>query len=135
MSFRFLILPAVYLLNQLKYPQKFALLSCIFLLPLGVAFSSLLSEVEGRINFAQKERQGVEYLQSISIFKEAIIQSFYITKVEKINSAWKDLENSDARWGDVLSTQFPFQTLQREWQAWQELGAVSYTHLTLPTKA
>lgn len=135
MSFRFVIQPAVYLLNRLKYPQKFALLSCIFLLPLGIAFSSLLSEVEERINFAQKERQGVKYLQSISAFKEAIIQSFYVSKTERIKLAWRGLENSDDQWGDTLSTQFPFSTLRREWQAWQELGGstqVLWEQVNLP---
>lgn len=54
-------LPAVAFLNRLRYPQKFLLVSCCFIIPLVMSLYLLISELNSQIRFAEKERLGVEY--------------------------------------------------------------------------
>jgi PAS domain S-box-containing protein len=58
--------PAITLMNQLKYPQKFFLISVLFVLPLALVMNFLLSEINSRVEFAQKELYGTTYLRPIS---------------------------------------------------------------------
>jgi sigma-B regulation protein RsbU (phosphoserine phosphatase) len=58
--------PAIALMNQLKYPQKFFLISLLFVLPLALVMNFLLSEINSRVEFAQKELYGTTYLRPIS---------------------------------------------------------------------
>jgi len=60
-----LIKPAIAVMNRLKYPQKFALISCLFILPLGLAMYLLISEIQSRIDFANKEKLGTLYLRPL----------------------------------------------------------------------
>jgi signal transduction histidine kinase/CheY-like chemotaxis protein len=57
-----LLAPAVVVMNRLTYPQKFALISLLFLLPLAFVMNLLVSELNARIAFSAKERLGVRYL-------------------------------------------------------------------------
>ena len=54
--------PAITLLNTLKYLQKFLLIGLIFVLPLVVVMYLLITEVNLKVTFAQKERKGIEYI-------------------------------------------------------------------------
>ena len=58
--------PAIALMNRLKYPQKFFLISLLFVLPLALVMNFLLSEINSRVEFAQKEIYGNAYLRPIS---------------------------------------------------------------------
>jgi len=60
-----LFAPAIALMNRLKYPQKFALISLLFAIPLALLFILYLSEVNSRIAFAQKEIDGNAYLRPL----------------------------------------------------------------------
>jgi signal transduction histidine kinase/AmiR/NasT family two-component response regulator/HPt (histidine-containing phosphotransfer) domain-containing protein len=60
-----LVAPAVALMNRLRYPQKFVLISLLFALPLGLLMTFWLGEIEDRIAFARKERAGVEYVAAL----------------------------------------------------------------------
>ncbi|MFZ4556985.1 MAG: diguanylate cyclase, partial [Pseudanabaena sp.] len=58
--------PAIALMNRLRYPQKFFLISLLFVLPLALVMNFLLSEISSRVEFAQKEIYGNIYLRPIS---------------------------------------------------------------------
>ncbi|MBD2188639.1 PP2C family protein-serine/threonine phosphatase [Pseudanabaena mucicola] len=58
--------PAIALMNRLKYPQKFFLISLLFVLPLALVMNFLISELDSRIEFTQKESYGNAYLKSIN---------------------------------------------------------------------
>jgi signal transduction histidine kinase/DNA-binding response OmpR family regulator len=60
-----LVAPAVALMNRLRYPQKFMLISLLFALPLGLMMVFWLAEIEDRLAFARKERAGVEYVVAL----------------------------------------------------------------------
>ena len=53
-----LFAPAIAVMNRLKYPRKFALISLLFILPLALVMYFLMSEMNNRIDFAQKEILG-----------------------------------------------------------------------------
>ncbi|TYQ31253.1 SpoIIE family protein phosphatase [Pseudanabaena sp. UWO310] len=58
--------PAIVLMNRLKYPQKFFLISLLFVLPLALVMNLLMSELNSRVEFTQKEIYGNAYLRPIS---------------------------------------------------------------------
>ncbi|HUS13983.1 MAG TPA: PAS domain S-box protein, partial [Chloroflexia bacterium] len=57
--------PVVGLMHRLKYPQKFALISLVFVLPLAVVLFQLISQINREIALAQRERQGTAYLRPL----------------------------------------------------------------------
>ena len=64
---RLLLAPAVAVMNRLTYPRKFALISLLLALQLGLVMYLLTSEMNDRIEFAQKEIQGDQYLRPCGI--------------------------------------------------------------------
>lgn len=58
--------PAIALMNRLKYPQKFFLISLLFVLPLALVMGLLITEIDSRIDFTQKEIYGTKYLRPIN---------------------------------------------------------------------
>jgi PAS domain-containing protein len=55
--------PALALMARLKYPQRFGLITVLFLLPLGIALFMLVSRINHDIDFAQREIQGTAYMR------------------------------------------------------------------------
>lgn len=56
--------PAAVLMSRLKFPQRFSLITVLFLLPLSIALAMLMSRIGSDINFTRNELQGTEYLRS-----------------------------------------------------------------------
>jgi signal transduction histidine kinase/FixJ family two-component response regulator len=67
-----LVAPAVALMNRLRYPQKFVLISLLFAIPLGLMMAFWLGEIEDRLAFARKERAGVEYVVALRALLEPL---------------------------------------------------------------
>jgi PAS domain S-box-containing protein len=65
-----LLRPAIALMNRLRYPQKFLLISLLFILPLALVMTLLIAEVNTKADFAQKEMQGSEYLRAVRTLLE-----------------------------------------------------------------
>ena len=57
--------PAVLVLNRLRYPQKFLLITALFALPLGVVMSFFMSVVQHDIEFSEHEKVGVDYIRPL----------------------------------------------------------------------
>lgn len=60
-----LFTPAIALMSRLKYPQKFALISLCFALPLAVVIWQFTVEIDSRTAFTRKELQGTTYLRPL----------------------------------------------------------------------
>jgi signal transduction histidine kinase/ActR/RegA family two-component response regulator len=60
-----LLAPGVGLMNRLRYPQKFVLISCLFALPLVLLSYLWLDEMADRLTFARRERAGLEYIVAL----------------------------------------------------------------------
>ena len=68
-----LLNPAITLMNRLRYPQKFLLISILFIMPLALVIALLIAEVNARADFAEKERAGDAYLRSVRhLFDDAL---------------------------------------------------------------
>ena len=116
-----LLKPAVGLINRLHYPQKFVLISVCFLLPLGLAIFLLLSEIQGQIQFAQLEKQGLAYLEPLQQLQQTIL-------IEPLTSPGdmdgrtalssqegvlrENLSQAQSQWGEKLNTEIPYLSLQ-----------------------
>jgi serine phosphatase RsbU (regulator of sigma subunit) len=55
--------PATDFMDRLKYPQKFALISFLFIAPMGLMMVLLFSQFQEQVTVSQRERQGIEYLK------------------------------------------------------------------------
>jgi signal transduction histidine kinase/CheY-like chemotaxis protein len=60
-----LFAPAVLILNRLRYPQKFLLITALFALPLGVVMFFFMSVVQHDIEFSEHEKMGVDYIRPL----------------------------------------------------------------------
>src|SRR5215204_3620033 len=60
-----LLSPAIALMNRLRYPQKFLLISLLFIVPLALVLALLIAEVNLKADFAQKEVAGTAYLRGV----------------------------------------------------------------------
>ncbi len=57
--------PAVALMNRLRYPQKFVLISFLFIIPIGLMMYLWLTELGSRLAFTAEERIGLEYVVAL----------------------------------------------------------------------
>jgi len=70
-----LLSPAIAVMNRLKYPQKFALISLLFALPLALVMYFFVSEINDRIEFSRKEIEGDRYLRPLRGLLEQVVHS------------------------------------------------------------
>lgn len=124
--------PAIGLMNGLKYPQKFGLISLLFILPLALVMVLLVSEIDSRVEFAQKELYGDQYLRSLRPLIEHVPQSQLVAyrylsgnsqaKAElldrqaQIDRDFTALSGVEQSLGAALNTGDQFKILQGHWQ-------------------
>src|SRR5436189_2412184 len=70
-----LLTPAVALMNRLKYPRKFALITLLFLAPLAWVAKEFVGSVNAGIEVAQKEIDGDAYLRPLRGLMEHVPQA------------------------------------------------------------
>lgn len=133
--------PAIALMNRLKYPQKFFLISLLFVLPLALVMNLLLSELDSRIAFTQKELYGNAYLRPISQLwkyipqRELILQRQFHKNAQKsekalqtqtqelldlenkIDQSYATLSNVDKKLGRLVQTGDKLSNLNFRWQS------------------
>lgn len=130
-KFTQLFKPAMYLMNQLKYPQKFALISCIFIIPLSLVMYLLLSEVQDRVNFAHKEMLGNSYLRPLHRLSQHLPEyellsdrnhdstkrsQELIQLQTRIDQDFASIQNVDQELGHLLLSTERFQALADSWK-------------------
>ncbi len=124
--------PAVLLLNRLRFPQKFALISLLFALPLGLVIYFLCSNINEQVRVARLEIDGVEYLTPLQQLGEQLPQAMSLahawlekqsfaaehlpTREAEINRTMDKLAEIDARLGARLNTTQRFRVLQAAWE-------------------
>ena len=130
--------PAVYLMNNLRYPRKFALISVIFLVPLALVSFFFVTEVKSSIDIAQKEKDGNAYLRPLRKLLEDMpqqavaVQGYSIgdkskkdaitARQARIEANFSQLAGVDARLGGRLDTRARYNTLLQRWQTAKELA-------------
>src|SRR5688572_7529849 len=112
--------PAIALMNRLRYPQKFLLISLLFIVPLALVIVLLIAEVNTKADFAQKELQGTEYLRATrrlledALHEQAIAHAYMngdLTLAAELQRAQAQIDSDiaalgvlDSRLGAVLKT-------------------------------
>ncbi|MBE9226176.1 SpoIIE family protein phosphatase [Phormidium sp. LEGE 05292] len=130
--------PAIDLMNQLKYPQKFTLITMLLALPLSLMMCLFLLETNIRIDFTQKQTYGIKYLQPLRELREAIFESYLIEQELKYNfdseiyqnklknanqrtgEIFQKLINKDRQWKNVLLTTTKLNEVKSTWEQLQE---------------
>ncbi len=125
--------PAIALMNRLKYPQKFLLISCIFILPLSVLVYLLLSDTQGWIIFTKKEVLGNAYLRPqrqlwLDIQRLKMLsyrdsdrhQPEILQMKSQVNKSFRALEDIDQKMGTNFLTTNKFKVLKQSWLNIQE---------------
>lgn len=119
-------------MNRLSYPQKFTLIGFLFAMPLTLVMYLLISEINSRVDFAQKEIYGNEYLRPLRQLRENIpkLQQLnyqdlnpYLRRPElsvnleaKIEENFQSLANADRQLGQTLVSTDNFNKLYQNWQ-------------------
>jgi serine phosphatase RsbU (regulator of sigma subunit) len=120
------------LMNRLNYPQKFTLIGFLFAMPLTLVMYLLISEINSRVDFTQKQIYGNEYLRPLRQLRE------YIPKLQlldyqplntnlgqpqiraeleaKIDAKFQNQETTDNRLGNILNATEDFNKIYRTWQ-------------------
>ncbi|MEG3847315.1 SpoIIE family protein phosphatase [Microcoleus sp. herbarium19] len=122
-------------MNRLSYPQKFTSIGFLFALPLTLVMYLLISEINSRVDFAQKEIYGNQYLRPLRQLRE------YIPKLQllddrglnhnlsnsdiradleaKIDANFQSLANTDRQLGQILLTSDRFNIIYQTWENFQ----------------
>jgi PAS domain S-box-containing protein len=127
--------PAITLMNLLKFPQKMAVMACIFSLPLAVFLYLLITELNTGIHLAEKEQQGVAFTQSIVKLLKDLQQhrgmsnallsgdDSFKEHIKLISADIKEdirsIDVADDRFGASLDTTDKWQKLKRQWHQLQ----------------
>ena len=122
-----MIQPSIALMNRLSYPQKFVLISLLFILPLGLVMSLLIGEIDSRVNFATQELHGIEYLRPLRQLLAAVPVARATagdSELEQHRAAQRqidaiilDVARVEARYGDRFGTSRRYASLLVDWQA------------------
>src|SRR4051794_22933056 len=127
-----LLSPAITLMNRLRYPQKFLLISLLFIVPLALVMALLIAEVNTTADFAQKEQAGTEYLRGVrSLLEDALHEqatahaymngdaalAAELTRAQaQIDDDLAALGMLDSRLGASLRTTESFNALSTHWR-------------------
>src|SRR5512139_1347303 len=107
---RVLLAPGVALMNRLRYPQKFTLVSLVFAIPLGLIMYLWLAEVGARLAFARKERAGVEYVVAL---QQLLAPLAFASPAPAVDEAVQRVDAVDARLGPQLQVTEAWHALRR----------------------
>ncbi|WP_333324933.1 PP2C family protein-serine/threonine phosphatase [Microcoleus sp. LAD1_D3] len=119
-------------MNRLSYPQKFTLIGFLFAMPLTLVMYLLISEINSRVDFAQKEIYGNQYLRPLRQLREYLPKlqllnyqglnpnlsnSDIRAKLEtKIDANFQSLANTDRHLGQILVSSEEFNNIYQTWQ-------------------
>lgn len=130
--------PAINLMNQLKYPQKFTLITMLLALPLCIIMYLFLFETNIRISFTQKQTYGIEYLKPLRELRGGIFESYLVEQDLKYNfnseihhnkrreanqrteEIFQNLIDKDRQWGKVLPSTTKVNEVKSTWEQLQE---------------
>lgn len=137
--------PASFLMNRLRYPYRFTLISLLFVIPLALTLFILLDQMNQNSLAIQKELSGTQYLRTLRTLLEhlpqtdLIAQQYYIAKSVSNNgdtgllNKWlaqqaqlekdfKELARIQELLGSQLNTASQFNELNNSWQTLKSKG-------------
>jgi len=118
--------------SRIEQPQKFVLISLLFILPFAVVIYYGYSDTEERINFVRKEKMGVEYIQALkSVLQNAQqdrgMSNAYLSgdasfeeKLKKIHRQMRNdikvVDEIENKYGETLKTTEKWNKIKEKWQ-------------------
>jgi signal transduction histidine kinase/DNA-binding response OmpR family regulator len=131
-----LLTPARAVLDRLKYPQKFALISVLFITPLAVVMYLLITEINERSEFARKEMKGNQYLRPLRALQDDVgdcrflarsfaegaitVRPDLVHKQTEIDEDFLALDQLEQEHGASLNTARKLATLKENWRFLKE---------------
>src|SRR3989338_11224245 len=128
-------IPALTILNRLRYIKKFLLIGLIFVIPLGVVMYYFISEINHKIAFTAKEIEGTEvitvaiglldhsiqYAGLLSVYyeKDASFEQRLGNLEAYLQKDIQELDTIDKRSGVLLDSRGLWQELKSAWQKMQ----------------
>lgn len=122
-------------MNRLSYPQKFTSIGFLFAMPLTLVMYLLISEINSRVDFAQKEIYGNQYLRPLRQLREYIPQlqllndrglnpklsnpNFRVNLEAKIDANFQSRANTYRQLGKNLLARDQLNDLYKYWQKFQ----------------
>ncbi|MEB1805897.1 MAG: methyl-accepting chemotaxis protein [Bacillaceae bacterium] len=94
----------IHLMNKLSYIKKFSLILLLFLVPLLVVLYVLIDDANDRVSFAEKEREGIEYISELSQFVQLVQQhrGLSVTYLQGGTHVKEDLGQRQESIGDLI---------------------------------
>src|SRR5215218_8101324 len=130
--------PAVGLMNRLKYPQKFILITLLFAVPLGMQLFMLIRDQNQQIDNTHLELYGTAYLRPLHrllgdvlqdrLFQQQLLNGMsarradLVTNQAKINDDFRDVIALDGQYGQILQVSDKMTALKKSWDALEELA-------------
>ena len=125
------------LMNRLKYPQKFALITFLFLLPMWLMMYFFFSAVSVQVQFAEKELIGTTYLRPLRVLMEDALHARILAQGPddaehrtdmarvrtRLSQDMEALAELDRKWGKKLDTGNRVLMLQDAWNKPQQGSA------------
>jgi sigma-B regulation protein RsbU (phosphoserine phosphatase) len=124
--------PAIILLNRLKYPQKFALISLLFALPLALTIGLLLLRIDANVRFTQQESAGTAYLRPLHRLLDHVgmvqrlanryangdttLRDALLENQARIDQDFQALREVDRRFGESLETTEQLSAIEASWR-------------------
>ena len=128
-----LFTPAIRLLNRLRYPQKFALVGLLMLLPLLLVMNEYIKAENDVIDFAGKEQIGLKYAAPLIQLFEDLQQHWGLANASiagdqtlapqitqndaAIKADFQAIDTVDAQYGAALGTSASWATLKAQWNS------------------
>ncbi len=123
--------PAVKILSRLKYAQKFGLIGLTLIIPLVLFMFLYISQTNAQIDFAEKERLGLEYIVTVRKLLEHVPQhrgmsaailagdtgfrDKLIAKQAEIEDYIKAVDAADRKLGPSLNTTEKWSAIKTGW--------------------
>lgn len=123
--------PAIGLMNRLVFPQKFALISLLFALPLALVLVLLVLQLNTNVSLAETEKRGTNYLRPArgvyeTALQDKILEQLFQTGAippnlilanrDEMEKRFADLEKTDQQYGAELGTGQKFQAARNTWE-------------------
>jgi two-component system sensor histidine kinase/response regulator len=120
--------PAVALMDRLKYPHKFALISLLFLAPLALIGFFLLTEIGAQVDSSTRELQGSRYLRPLHKLSDDLARVREMEKADgdagrdefaqarqRVDFDFQAVEKLDGELGAILGTTHELGRLKASW--------------------
>jgi serine phosphatase RsbU (regulator of sigma subunit) len=121
--------PAITIMNRLKYPKKFALISSIFIMPLSLMMYLLLYEINTKVDFTRNEISGNAYLRPLQKLSKDVFRlhalsanatQSTLSEIQKlkidIDNHLNTLKNSHYQYAEQWQLEKEFDSIYNTWQ-------------------